>query len=45
MNRLQITNQEKEVLRWGGLFGMLGSVALVAAMVIVMTMMPPDPAT
>ena len=45
MNRLQITNQEKEVLRWGGLFGMLGSVALIAAMVIVMTMMPPDPAT
>ena len=45
MNRLQMMKQEKDVLRWGGLSGMLGSIFLIASMAIVITMMPPDPAT
>ncbi|WP_420645380.1 hypothetical protein [Candidatus Leptofilum sp.] len=45
MNGSQMMKQEKDVLRWGGLSGMLGSVLLIAAMAIVITMMPPDPAT
>lgn len=45
MNGSQMMKQEKDVLRWGGLSGMLGSVLLIAAMAIVATMLPPDPAT
>jgi hypothetical protein len=37
--------QERGVLRWGGLSGMLGSILLIVAIAIVITMMPPDPAT
>ena len=45
MNRSQMMKQEKDVLRWGGLFGILGSIFLIASMAIVITRMPADPAT
>ena len=41
----QKIEQERSVLRWGGLAGMLGSIVLIASMGIVITMLPADPAT
>lgn len=43
MNELQM-KQEKSVLRWGGLAGILGGVLLLAVFVIVGVFVGPDPA-
>ncbi|KAA3653488.1 MAG: hypothetical protein DWQ04_35250 [Chloroflexi bacterium] len=44
MNNSQKLEQEKSVLRWGGLSGMLGGILLIAVMVFVSIFIPPDPA-
>jgi len=44
MNELQKMEQEKSVLRWGGLAGMLGGILFILAMVFVGVFIPPDPA-
>jgi len=44
MNDLQKMDQEKSVLRWGGLAGMLGGILFILVMVIVGVFVPPDPA-
>jgi hypothetical protein len=44
MNDVQNTAQEKNVLRWGGLAGIVGGILLVAVFVIVGVFVGPDPA-
>src|SRR5215213_6042602 len=44
MNDLQNTAQEKSVLRWGGLAGMVGGILLVAVFAIVIVFVRADPA-
>ena len=44
MNDLQKMEQEKSVLRWGGLSGMLGVSLFILVMVVVGVFIPPDPA-
>ena len=44
MNDLQKMTQEKSVLRWGGLAGMLGSLIFILVFVIVFTLVLPLPA-
>lgn len=44
MNDLQKLAQEKSVLRWGGLSGMLGVLFLILVWVVVGVFVPPDPA-
>ena len=44
MNDLQKMEQEKSVLRWGGLAGMLGGILFILVMVFVVVFVPPDPA-
>jgi hypothetical protein len=44
MINLQMVEQEKSVLRWGGLSGMLGVILLVLVWVVVGVFVPPDPA-
>jgi len=44
MTDLQKIEQEKSVLRWGGLAGMLGVFLFLLAMVVVGVFIPPDPA-
>ena len=44
MNDLQMMEQEKSVLRWGGLAGIVGGILLVAVFVIVGVFVGPDPA-
>ncbi len=43
MNNLQMIEQEKSVLRWGGLAGMLGGIIFILAMIQVAVFLPPDP--
>jgi hypothetical protein len=43
MNDLQKMEQEKSVLRWGGLAGMLGGILFILVMVFVGVFVPPDP--
>ena len=45
MNTRHKIEQEKSVLRWGGMFGMLSGIVIILSMAIVITMMPADPAT
>ncbi len=44
MNDLQKMKQEKSVLRWGGLAGMLGGILFILAMIVVGVLIPSDPA-
>ena len=44
MNNLQKMEQEKSVLRWGGLAGMLGGILFILVLVVVAVFVPPDPA-
>jgi len=44
MNDLQKMEQEKSVLRWGGLAGMLGVILFILVWVVVGVFVPPDPA-
>ena len=44
MNNSQIIEQEKSVLRWGGLAGLLGSIILILVMVFVAMAIGSDPA-
>jgi len=44
MTDLEKMEQEKSVLRWGGLAGMLGGFFFILAMVVVGVFIPPDPA-
>jgi hypothetical protein len=44
MNNLQEMEQEKTVLRWGGLAGMLGVIFFILVWVVVGVFVPPDPA-
>jgi len=44
MDDLQKTEEEKSVLRWGGLAGILGSVIFMLVFVIVIVFVGPDPA-
>lgn len=43
MNNLQMMEQEKSVLRWGGLSGILGGILFILALVFTETFIPPDP--
>jgi hypothetical protein len=43
MNNLQIMEQEKRVLRWGGLSGILGGFLFILALVFVEMFIPSDP--
>jgi hypothetical protein len=43
MNNPQMIEQEKSVLRWGGLAGILGGVILILSMVVVVVFVPADP--
>ena len=43
MNNSQMIEQEKSVLRWGGLAGILGSIIFILAMVFVGVTIGPDP--
>ncbi len=44
MNDLQTMEQEKRVLRWGGLAGILGSIIFILVFVIVIVLVGEDPA-
>jgi len=44
MNDSQRMEQEKSVLRWGGLAGMLGGILFILTWVVVGVFVPPDPA-
>jgi hypothetical protein len=44
MNNLQEMEQEKSVLRWGGLSGLAGGILSILVMVFVGVFVPPDPA-
>lgn len=44
MNDLQKMEQEKSVLRWGGLAGILGAIIFILVFVIVIVFVGPDPA-
>jgi len=44
MNDLQKMEQEKSVLKWGGLAGMLGGILFILTWVVVGVFVPPDPA-
>ncbi len=44
MTDLQKIEQEKSVLRWGGLAGMLGGILFILVMVFVIVFVPSDPA-
>jgi hypothetical protein len=44
MNNIQRMEQEKSVLRWGGLAGILGSIILILVFAIVIVFVGPDPA-
>jgi hypothetical protein len=43
MNDLQMVEQDKGVLRWGGLAGILGSIFFILTMVFVIVFIGPDP--
>jgi hypothetical protein len=43
MNNSQMLEQEKSVLRWGGLAGILGGILFILSMVFAEVLMPPDP--
>jgi len=43
MNNPQMIEQEKSVLRWGGLAGILGGIILILSMVIAVVFVPADP--
>jgi hypothetical protein len=44
MNNLQKMEQEKSVLKWGGLAGLLGVILFILVWVVVGVFVPPDPA-
>ena len=44
MNDLQKMEQEKSVLKWGGLAGLLGFILFILVWVVVGVFVPPDPA-
>jgi hypothetical protein len=44
MNNSQMIEQEKSVLRWGGLAGILGGILFILAMVVAEGFIPPAPA-
>ena len=43
MKEPQMIEQEKSVLRWGGLAGILGGIILILSMVVVVVFVPADP--
>jgi hypothetical protein len=43
MNNPLMIDQEKSVLRWGGLAGILGGIILILSMVVVVVFIPADP--
>ena len=43
MNNPQMIDQEKSVLRWGGLAGILGGIILILSMVVAVVFVPADP--
>jgi len=45
MNNPQMIEQEKSVLRWGGLAGILGGIILILSMVVAVGFIPADPPT
>jgi hypothetical protein len=45
MNTSQMIEQEKSVLRWGGLAGILGGILFILSMIFAEVLMPPEPAT
>ena len=45
MYNSQMIEQEKSVLRWGGLAGILGGIILILSMVVVVGFVPADPPT
>ena len=45
MNNPQMMDQEKSVLRWGGLAGILGGIFLILSMVVAVGFVPADPPT
>jgi len=45
MNNQQMIEQEKSVLRWGGLAGILGGIILILSMVVAVGFVPADPPT
>ena len=45
MENSQLINQEKSVLRWGGLSGILGGIILILSMVVAVGFVPADPPT
>jgi len=45
MNNPQIIEQEKSVLRWGGLVGILGGIFFILSMVVAVGFIPADPPT
>src|SRR5688572_22869116 len=44
MNELQIVNEEKKVLRWGGLAGVLGGILFILVFAIVIVFVGEGPA-
>ncbi|MGB2955870.1 MAG: hypothetical protein WBB64_07865 [Anaerolineales bacterium] len=45
MNTSQIIDQDKSVLKWGGLAGILGGIILILSMAVVVGFVPADPPT
>jgi hypothetical protein len=45
MNNPQMIEQEKSILRWGGLAGILGGIILILSMVVAVGFVPADPPT
>ena len=45
MNSSQISTQEKSVLKWGGLAGILGGIIFILSMIVAVIFVPADPPT
>ncbi|MFC1879216.1 hypothetical protein ACFLZW_04825 [Chloroflexota bacterium] len=45
MNTSQIIDQDKSVLKWGGLAGILGGIILILSMIVAVVFVPADPPT
>jgi len=45
MNNPQMSEQEKNVLRWGGLAGILGGILFILSMIVAVGFVPADPPT
>lgn len=45
MNKQQITDQEKNVLRWGGMAGIIGGFVFIISMVVAFGFVPAEPPT